>query len=302
MKTRMILVLCPFLLSFCFAQETFNKNHENPYTKGKEIAREFGPEAAHDYYETCHSETGDLMCFFGIASAKFLLGQNEAALKLIDYLLANKPVPNLLSGHCHSLKGSIYIHMRQFEEAQISLKEAYRFYNLENHDMNIFICLVQLGNASMRSGDVVAAELYFQKAIVKGSETGVNMGHLYTLMAISAYSQGRLRSAVDLSRLAFDEHKRHKHIKAMMNAKAYTSFYLHELGELETATEALDTANSLRAKSNMGTTPWTELVEAYVNKCKNHKKANDLFSSKLQGESDFFLRQFLKKALEKTCN
>lgn len=298
----MILVLCPFLLSFCFAQETFNKNHENPYTKGKEIAREFGPEAAHDYYETCHSETGDLMCFFGVAGAKFLLGQNEAALKLINYLLANEPVPNRLAGHCHALKGSIYIHLRLFEEAQISLKEALRFYELENHDTNIFRCLVQLGNASMRAGDVIAADHYFRKAILQGTESNVNMGHLHTLMAISAYSQGHLNSAVKLSELAYEEHQRHKFPKAMVNAKAYISFFLCELGDVENAKELLKSADLIRKNSNLSVPPWTELVEAYVNKREKRDYVNKLFSDKLQGESDFFLRQFLKKALEKTCD
>ncbi|CAM2008757.1 tetratricopeptide repeat protein [Acanthopleuribacter pedis] len=299
---RVLLVLCPFFVwNNVFAQPEFELHEPRPYTTGMNIARQYGPEKAFEYFDDCHEQTNNDMCFYGLAYTWQMMGENQKALEMVKLLLANPNLPDKFAGHCWALNGAALINMHKFEEAHESLKKALVLYQKAKHPRNQFRVLVQLGHGKLRSGDLEAADSYFERAAFIAISEDVGRGQLYTMMSISAYTQGKTEMARTFAELAFPEYERIGNRRGMVDAKAYIGFYLHELNWNEEAKKTLKEAHDLAEIFKTGPITWTVLVTAYINKCETPEKTQELIDTRLKDETDIFLRRFTELIKSKKC-
>lgn len=302
MKLRRVhLVLCPVLTCALFAQPAFDVDEPRPYTTGMKIALQYGAEAGHEYFKACHKQTGNDMCFFGLAYTWYMMGENEKSIEMVKYMVADPDVPDKFAGHCWALMGANLIYLQLFDEAEEPLKKALGFYEKANQPRNVYKVLTQLGNSKLRAGNLQAADAYFEEATFLAISEDVDRSHLYSLRAISAYTQGKIAAAQGFADLSFAEYSRAENREGMVDAKSYQSFYLYEGGNETAARTALKQAEELCKVYKTNATIWTVLVRAYIDKCAHQKQAEAAFETHLKNESGYFLLRFKELYQEKAC-
>ncbi|CAM2011675.1 hypothetical protein [Acanthopleuribacter pedis] len=299
---RVLLVLCPFFVwNNVFAQPEFEVNEPRPYTTGMEIARKYGAKVAHGYFNDCHEQTSNDMCFYGVAYTWYMMGEHDKSIEMVKYMLANTTLPDNIAGHCWALMGGNLIYLRKFEQAQEPLLKALEFYKKANQPVNQFRVLVQLGNGKLRSGKLEAADAYFERAVLVGISEEMSREYLYSLRAISAYTRGNVEMAISYAELSYAEYERIKNYRGMIDAKSYIGFYLYELGREEEAKTFLQQANQMTEDYQTGPVTWTVLVNAYINKCEEPENTRKLIDAKLKGEKGTFLLRFKHLIESKEC-
>lgn len=290
----MVLVLCSV-----HAKE-FKTSHENPYQTGIEIAMKNGPEEAKRYFAACHRQTGDKMCYYGLAYCLYMSGENAKALKMVETIIASGPHSEKFNGDLEMLNGLIRLQGREFQLAVKSFDAALLHYENVGHTVNIFKTLTASANAKMAMGEMVEAERLLEEANYIAISDDFNLSYLHSLRAISHYTVGNLVAAEKFAVLSVEEYKAMNNTRAVMGMLSWLAFYRYEQGNVDLAKDTLDQA--LKMTKDYPITLSTELVSAYIYKCENSEKSDELFHEKAQAEKDYFMQRFLKKALNKKCD
>ncbi|CAM2007239.1 tetratricopeptide repeat protein [Acanthopleuribacter pedis] len=289
----MVVILCS-----AHAKE-FKTSHENPYQTGIEIAMKGGPEPAKRYFAACHRETGDKMCYYGLAYCLYLSGESEKALKMVETIVASGPHSEKFMGDLEMLNGLILLQYRDFELAEHHFDAALQHYENAGHAINIFKTLTALANAKMALGKLAEAEQLLEEANYIAIRDDVNLSYLHSLRAITHYTMGNLAAAERFAALSVEEYRALGNTRAVMGMLSWLAFYRYEQGNLEFAKDTLDQAVAMT--KNSPETLSTELIRAYIYKCENPNGSNELFQRKAQAEKDYFIQRFLKTAINKKC-
>lgn len=293
---KVFVVLCPFLLH---AQDVaFDKADPNPYQRGMAIAMQQGPTPALAYFEACHAETGDYMCYYGLAYSLFLMREYDQSLELLKTINVAEPINEKHAGHLAILEGQVLIRRKQFADAEIPLRKAAVFYQSAESKDNLFNALVLLGNCYLRQGLLNEADRSFERANYVAIRTSVNKGHLYELRSILFYTLGKLRVAERFGLMAFDEYQEQDDVKAMSHSQAYVSLYRFEMGQVDAATAAIQKAYEICQSRDHKVPAWTRLVRAYLDRCNKPQYYTEFFESRLNKEKCFVLRRFYEHALK----
>ncbi|MBO1321956.1 hypothetical protein [Acanthopleuribacter pedis] len=266
-----------------------------------DIANAYGAEQAHAYFNDCHFQTQDPMCFYGLAYTWYMMGENDKSIEMVEYLLAAQPAGDKFNGHCWALMGANRIWMREFEAAQEPLEKALAYYKKAGHKRNMFKVLVQLGNGKLRAGHLEEADRYFERATFLAISEKVNKGHLYSLRGISAYTQEKKAVALNFAQLAFLEHEEIGDRRAMVDSRAYIAFFQYETGKQKEAEFSIQQAKEMSEILEIEPTTWATLVEAYIKKCEQPEHYKNTVVSNLSEEKGYFLRRFMELTRKKPC-
>lgn len=296
---KVFVVLCPFVLH---AQDAvFDKADPNPYQRGMAIAAQQGPKQALAYFETCHAQTGDYMCYYGLAYTLFLMREYDQSLELLRTINVVEPINEKHAGHLAILEGQVLIHQKKFADAELPLRSAVDFYQKGRSQDNLFNALVLLGNCYLRQGLLSEAERSFERANYVAIRVKVNKGHLFELRSILFYTLGKVSVAEKFGLMAFREYQQLDDVKAMSHSKAYVSLYRYEMGHVDAATEAIQEAYQICQSRDQNVPTWTRLVRAYLDRCNEPERYIEFFESRLNKEKCFVLRRFYEYAL-KPCS
>lgn len=296
---KVFVVLCPFVLH---AQDAvFDKADPNPYQRGMAIAAQQGPKQALAYFETCHAQTGDYMCYYGLAYTLFLMREYDQSLELLRTINVVEPINEKHAGHLAILEGQVLIHQKKFADAELPLRSAVDFYQKGGSQDNLFNALVLLGNCYLRQGLLSEAERSFERANYVAIRVKVNKGHLFELRSILFYTLGKVSVAEKFGLMAFREYQQLDDVKAMSHSKAYVSLYRYEMGHVDAATEAIQEAYQICQSRDHNVPTWTRLVRAYLDRCNEPERYIEFFESRLNKEKCFVLRRFYEYAL-KPCS
>lgn len=296
---RVVFVLCPLFLHVLLAQPAFDANEENPYMVGIAIAKQYGPEQAQKYFQACHRETGELMCFYGLAYTWNMMGDHQQSLDLVTFLLADEPVPDNLAGYWWMLKGENQLNLLQLQEAQESFRTSLEYFQKMNHERNMYRALLQLGNCQLKAGNLEEADRLIRDAAFLGRKIQENRGHLYILRSISAYCRGKYHAAENFAKLASAEFQDYNQVSMIVDCKAYISLFQKESGNLEAANKSLQEARELTQVYEIKEPDWTKLVRAYVQKCEDPAFSEATLQPYKKAKRNYFIDLFLQK-IEKT--
>ncbi len=296
---KVFVVLCPFLL---YAQDVaFDKADPNPYQRGMAIAVQQGPTPALAYFEDCHAETGDYMCYYGLAYSLFLMREYDQSLELLKTIHVAEPIDDKHAGHLAMLKGQILLHKKLFADAEKPLRQAIEYYRSSGSQGNEFNTLVLLGNCYLRQGLLEDADTCFERANYVGVRANVNKGFLYELRSILFYTLGKLRVAEKFALMAFDEFQHQDDFAAMSNSQAYAGLYRMEMGQEDAAAKAIQEAYQICESRDQKVPYWARTVRAYLDRCSDPRRYREYFEARLNKEKCFVLRRFYERAL-KPCS